>query len=186
VPGDGAVSLDLENCGGESFATPSTTAMRSPIIWFYIPKISHPQLTGRLTLFKDGQLIHQSIRSISSTGAILPIAFNYELDPNVAYDWQFSLLVEPDHPTENPTVENTIQYIPPKESLAINRSNFATLEHPQDQLHDAAQAFCHNPENQAINQKWLQQLQGIELESLYLSPMIECQTIASEKINPAR
>ena len=188
VPGSGDVSLDPNSCTTESIATPSQTAMRSPIVWFYIPDYGLPEVTGELVLLNQGQRIHQSRHQVT-TGGLHPIQFDYNLNPNQTYDWLFSLILDADQPTNNPTVENQITFTPytPRELSDVPQNNplleaqyHFQKDRVQDSLNSIAQGVCTSPSDPILNQVWQQVIQSINLTGIQSSPWKTCTAPLSQ------
>ncbi|NJN24260.1 MAG: DUF928 domain-containing protein [Acaryochloridaceae cyanobacterium RL_2_7] len=185
IPGQGNVGIDEGSCGLFSQASHSLTAMRSPIVWVYIPPSPLANLEGELVLLEDRQPIHRQILSIPATGGLFPVQFDYPLNAETIYDWQFSLLFDPDHPTENPTVENTIQYAPyavdllPQSALRrqpIAQAKFQAQQNRwQDALHTVAQNYCLNPNVIEAKESWVEILKQVQLSGLSGASFLRCQ-----------
>ena len=118
----------------------------------------------------------------------MPVQFDYALNPNQAYDWQFSLILDPNHPTDNPTVESQILYQPysdnersviPQNSPLNTAKYHGQHERTQDSLHSMALGVCNQPRDTLLNQAWAQILQSIELTGIQGATWKTCITSSS-------
>ncbi|EGJ32368.1 MULTISPECIES: DUF928 domain-containing protein [Moorena] len=185
VPGSSEIVEATGNCSNDSNSSLALTLAESPTFWFYVPEQSTRELTVEFVLLNQNQqaVLVKSI-TLSGTPGIVRVRLNQPLQTDQLYRWQFSVLVNPQNPSGNPTVEGLVKRITADSTLS-SKLNAATS--PRDRIaiyashgiwHDAmtalAQLRSQKPEDSRLERDWEDFLGSVGLRAIAVKPLVDC------------
>lgn len=184
LPGSDILTLDDESCRHQSAAIPALTLTPHPILWFHIPE-HQANVTAELVLLGENrEAIAIQDLTLPPQAGIIAVQLDHPLERDQSYPWIFSLLETGQSPSENPTVEGSIQYVEAAPSLVTSLDNSPT---PRERVvilaehhiwHDALTALAHvyktDPTHSEIKQDWINFLESVGLNAITESPLIDC------------
>ena len=182
VPGKDRVD---NQCKGESRSFMTATLAKNPTIWIYIPPSFRSQSAELVIL--DSQQHPRSRESIdlSETEGIVGLQPDTALAVNQGYRWQLSVLLDPQSPAQNPTVEGLIKRISSSDRLSnLNDSELETARLYarsgiwQDSVTSLAKLYCNNPQDTVIKDDWFNLLSVAGLGAIASKPIVDCQNLA--------
>ena len=187
VPGSREIVEATGNCSNDSNSFLALTLAESPTFWFYVPEQSTPELTVEFVLLDHNQeaVVVESI-PLSGTPGIVRVPLTEALETEQLYRWQFSVVVNPQSPSGNPTVEGLVKRITPNSTLS---SELQAATSPRDRIaiyasngiwHDAmtalAQLRCQKPEDSRLERDWQDFLGSVGLRAIAFKPLVNCCT----------
>ncbi|NES45987.1 DUF928 domain-containing protein [Moorena sp. SIO2C4] len=185
VPGSSEIVEATGNCSNDSNSSLALTLAESPTFWFYVPEQSTRELTVEFVLLNQNQqaVLVKSI-TLSGTPGIVRVRLNQPLQTDQLYRWQFSVLVNPQNPSGNPTVEGLVKRITADSTLS-SKLNAATS--PRDRIaiyashgiwHDAmtalAQLRSKKPEDSRLERDWEDFLGSVGLRAIAVKHLVDC------------
>ncbi|MBD3886030.1 DUF928 domain-containing protein [Phormidium tenue FACHB-886] len=184
IPGIEGVDLQ-EGCDTRSVTLPTLTLDDTPTFWFYIPQLSRANISAEWVLLDEKQLPIQTERIIlTETPGIISLSPTQPLETNRSYAWVFSILANPQSPSQNPKVEGIIQRIEPNVSLQTQlQQNLSQLEKVaiyanRGIWHDALTALAEQrlttPSDETLNSQWVDFLNSVGLEAIANAPLLDC------------
>jgi len=191
VPGKGDIQLAPEDCATESVAFVTQTLEDFPTLWFYLPQLSQSNLSAELVLLDERrQFLHKQVIPLTDFAGIASFRLNYALEPGKQYQWIFSVAINPESPSENPTVQGFIERTELKatrtsQQESVTASRDLVLFQIENQLwHEAlatlAQLRHQNPEDTDIAADWGDLLGSIGLSAIADVPLLDCCTASAE------
>ncbi|NEQ08425.1 MAG: DUF928 domain-containing protein [Moorea sp. SIO4E2] len=185
VPGSSEIVEATGNCSNDSNSSLALTLAESPTFWFYVPEQSTRELTVEFVLLNQNQqAVLVKSMTLSGTPGIVRVRLNQPLQTDQLYRWQFSVLVNPQNPSGNPTVEGLVKRITADSTLS-SKLNAATS--PRDRIaiyashgiwHDAmtalAQLRSQKPEDSRLERDWEDFLGSVGLRAIAVKPLVDC------------
>ena len=186
VPGEN--KIEKGECQGESPSFITATVSANPTIWIYIPNAFTNRVAELVILNQEQHPL--SIKSINlpKVEGIIGLQLDRSLKPDQRYRWQLSVLLHPQSPAQNPTVEGLITRVTSQSSsteLATVKSELETAHSYaregiwQDTVTSFAKLHCNNPQNIAIENDWYELLNMAGLEAIAPFPIVNCQHFIS-------
>lgn len=177
VPSPDAMPLSLDKCLEESVSDRALALTETPTLWFYIPQRSKPGGIAELVVLQAHREVYTQQVILPASPGIFGVQLQQPLKANQLYGWSFTILEQPQSPSQNPTVEGLIRYTTP--SLAVaqmfqgpNRlQQYAQKGIWHDTLTDLAQQRCQQPTSQGLQSF----LGSAGLDAIATSPILNCK-----------
>ncbi|MEM7061823.1 MAG: DUF928 domain-containing protein [Cyanobacteria bacterium P01_B01_bin.77] len=186
LPGsDTLTSTDaVTECNTASTSHLAATLETNPTLWFHIPAPVAADTTAELVLLDNNQqVLSSNVVTLPAKGGIIGLRLDYPLETGAIYSWIFSVLNQPNSPSQNPTVEGRLQRIAahPELSDALatqdTPSQIRALAHHgiwHDALHELALLYREDSSNVEIQTHWFALLDSVGLESIAQEPLADC------------
>jgi hypothetical protein len=192
VPGKGTIDAQVGNCATESQSSLALTLAETPTFWFYLPEQSTSELAAEFVLLEGDRLIYKQQIPLTGTPGVISIRPNQSLETNKRYRWVFSILVNPQRPSQNPAVEGLIQRIEPDSTLS-SQLKAATTEQERIAIyiqngiwHDAltglGKLYSANPGDSHLLADWSSLLGSVGLGAIAQIPIVDCCTWARSSL----
>lgn len=105
-------------CRSASIAEQAVTLEPLPTLWFYVPAQVQPGVNSELVLLdENAQALSIETIELPADSGIMGIQLSQPLAVGQTYQWVFSILQQPNAPSENPTVEGYVQRVSPEPAL---------------------------------------------------------------------
>ena len=186
VPGSGEVKVEGGNCLSESVSALALTSVETPTLWFYVPEQSTAKLSAEFVLLERKQVVHKQLIGLSETPGIIHIYLTLPLETDEQYRWLFSILINPQRPSQNPAVEGLIQRIEPDSTLnsqlkeATSQRELMAIYARNGIWHDAltslAQLRREAPGDASLTANWSDLLSSVGLGAIAEFPLVDCCT----------
>ncbi|NEP21230.1 DUF928 domain-containing protein [Moorena sp. SIO3I6] len=191
VPGSSEIVETTGNCSNDanndSNSFLALTLAESPTFWFYVPEQSTPELTAEFVLLDHNQqaLLVESI-PLSGTPGIVSVPLTEPLETEQVYRWQLSVVVNPQNPSGNPTVEGLVKHITPDSTLSRKLKAATSLREriaiyaSHGIWHDGMTALAElrqqKPEDSRLERDWQDFLGSVGLRAIAFKPLVDCCT----------
>jgi hypothetical protein len=108
-----------EDCEAQPASGTVLTTLAAPTLWFYIPDhVIQPGLEIELKLFDASEhVIHTQRIEFTGGSGFISIPLAHPLTEGDTYGWTFSIVLNPNRPTLNPSVTGVIKRIAPPDGL---------------------------------------------------------------------
>ncbi|PZD75256.1 hypothetical protein C1752_00225 [Acaryochloris thomasi RCC1774] len=185
VPSPDAVALSSGQCLEESVSDRALTLTETPTLWFYVPPLAEPERRAELVLLQKHREVSKQRVTLPATPGIFGVQLKGPLAANQLYGWSFTVLKQPQSPSQNPTVEGLIRYATsnPKDLRVAHLPDQAyrpgqLRQYAQSGIwHDAltalAQQRCQNP----ASQSWKSFLASAGLDAIATQPILNCEVL---------
>jgi hypothetical protein len=188
VPGSNKIEAQKKNCSDESESSLTLTLADLPTFWFYVPKFTNPKLTAEFVLLdRQEQAVDLQTILLPGKPGVVGIRLNRPLQNNEQYRWQFSILTNPQSPSQNPTVEGLVKRITPESNLANQLKAIDSQQERiaiysregiwQDTLTSLAQLRLKYPTDATITADWDRLLETVGLKAIADAPLLDCCTV---------
>ena len=163
----------------------ATTLEAYPTLWFHIPARDQTGITAELVLMNESQqAIAIDTMTLPTASGIIGIQLSHPLVTDQVYRWVFSILHYPNAPSQNPTVEGSLQRVAPDNGLVADlRAAQGTQARIQvlaqhnvwhDALHELAMLRRTQPNNATVTQAWVNLLDSVGLAVIADETMLVC------------
>lgn len=186
VPGQGKIDTSSGVCTGESVSVLALTSEQSPTFWLYVPQPSTPELRAEFVLLEGKNLVYKQTIPLAETPGIVSIPLDYKLKPNQVYRWLFSVVVNPQRPSQNPSVEGLIQFRQSdielgnqRQDLKLSRDLIAVSAKNgvwHDALTGLGQLRRQEPTDSNLKTDWSDLLDSVGLGAIAEVPIVDCCT----------
>jgi hypothetical protein len=184
VPSPKDVVLEAGECPTQLNSSLALTISPKPTFWFYVPAKDSKRLSGEFILYEGDRSIYREKITLSGTPGIISFQPNESLKNNTEYRWSFALVINPQNPTQNPTVSGQIKRIFPnanlnsriqaassqRERIAIYASNGIWHE----ALTTLGDLYRNNPQNNNLTADWSSLLSSVGLGAFATVPLSPC------------
>jgi hypothetical protein len=184
VPGKGTVDVEQDKCLAQSESFPALTVSATPTFWFYVPAPENPNLSAEFVLFEGDRLVYKQRVPLSEIPGIVSFRPEQTLETGKQYRWFFSVLINPQRPSQNPVVEGTLARIEINATLT-NQLAAATSERDRaaiyashgiwyDALTELGELHRTNPQDRKIQEDWADLLSSVGLKAIAKVPIVDC------------
>ncbi|UBF28045.1 DUF928 domain-containing protein [Kovacikia minuta CCNUW1] len=171
----------------------SATTSNTPTFLWYVPPTKARTAEFAL-LDANDQKLYQSTLNLTGEGGVVgfrvPEAVAASvLESDKDFYWQFSIICDPNQPSNNPFVEGVVQRIKPDSSLAAQLKNASPKEQAtlyagagiwQDAIAILAHQRCINPQDSSLQTSWTNLLTSVQLKEFAQEPLTQiCSSINS-------
>jgi hypothetical protein len=184
VPSPKDVALAPGECPTQLDSSLALTISPKPTFWFYVPAKDNKLLFGEFILYKGDRSVYREKVSLSGTPGIISFQPNEPLENNTEYRWSFAVVLNPQNPSQNPTVSGQIKRIFPdanlnklikaassqRERIAIYASNGIWHE----ALTTLGDLYRNNPQNNNLTADWSSLLSSVGLGAYATVPLSKC------------
>lgn len=174
----------VTECNSASTSHLAATLETHPTLWFHIPSQVETDTAAQIVLLDDNQQVLSSDAiALPEKGGIIGLQLNYPLETGDVYYWIFSILNQPNSPSQNPTVEGSLQRIAAQPALSDalatqdTPSQIRALAHHgiwHDALHELALLYRDDSSNAEIQSHWFTLLDSVGLERIAQAPLADC------------
>lgn len=172
------------DCNSASTSHLAATLKTNPTLWFHIPAQIETDTTGELVLLDNNQQVLSSdVITLPAKGGIIGLQLDYPLATGDVYYWIFSILNQPNSPSQNPTVEGSLQRITAEPALSAVLATQDTLSQIRalayhgvwhDALHELALLYRDDSSNMEVQSHWVTLLDSVGLENIAQEPLADC------------
>lgn len=186
VPGKGTVDVEENKCVAQSESFPALTISATPTFWFYVPASANTKspLEAEFVLFEGDRFIYKQKIPLSDTPGIVSFRPEKSLETGKQYRWFFSVLINPQRPSQNPVVEGAIARIEPDLTL-LSQLKAATSERDRiaiytshgiwyDALTELGEMHRTNPQDRRVRADWSSLLNSVGLGAIANVPIVDC------------
>lgn len=114
LPSSDSLETTEAGCSPQSFADLALTIAAKPIIWVHLPELAEP-LEGELAVLDENQrALSIQTMTLPGTAGIVGIQVEPTLERDRTYYWVFTVLADPQIPSQNPRVEGMLRRIEPE------------------------------------------------------------------------
>lgn len=184
LPGSDTLTGAVTECNSASTSHLAATLETHPTLWFHIPAQAETGTTAELVLLDNNQQVLSSdVVTLPAKVGIIGLQLDYPLETGDVYSWIFSILSQPNSPSQNPTVEGRLQRIEAQPALSDalatqdTPSQIRALAHHgiwHDALHELALLYRDESDNMEIQTNWVTLLDSVGLESIAQEPLVDC------------
>ncbi|MCU0532433.1 MAG: DUF928 domain-containing protein [Hydrococcus sp. Prado102] len=184
VPGKGTVDVQDNKCLAQSESFPALTVSATPTFWFYVPAPENPNLSAEFVLFEGDRLVYKKQVPLSETPGIISFRPEQSLKTSKQYRWFFSVLINPQRPSQNPVVEGSLERI---EMNATLKSQLKTASSERDRaaiyasygiwydaLTELGELYRTNPQDRKVQADWADLLNSVGLGEIAKVPIVDC------------
>lgn len=193
VPGDQPLPLAIDGCWLASSSHAALTTQKQPILWFYVPQLSPAQRQAEFTLFNQQELeIDHQVVTLPGIAGVMGVKIQHPLKIGQQYGWSFSIIVYPQRPTKNPTVDGFIQRLPYPaipQMYKIDASSESQIAWFAQQgiWHDALtmliQQGCVTPQAPVQAKNWSSLLASVGLSVIAKTSITNCELMTADSSN---
>lgn len=179
LPGREAVSnTDAATaCNLTSTSTLAATLESNPTLWFHAPAQSQDNVTAELVLLDNNQqVLAIDTITLPAEGGIVALQLSHSLATDQVYHWIFSILNQPNSPSQNPTVEGSLLHVVASSdlsmALATAQDDVARIQALaqygiwHDALNTLALLYRAEPHNSNLQENWFTLLNSVGLEGI--------------------
>lgn len=184
VPGKGTVDVQQDKCVAQSESFPALTVSATPTFWFYVPAPKDSNLSAEFVLLEGDRLVYKQQVSLSQTPGIISFRPEKSLETGKQYRWFFSVLINPQRPSQNPVVEGSLERIEMNVTLksqlqAANSERdriaiYASHGIWYDALTELGEMHRTNPQDRKVQADWADLLNSVGLGAIAKVPIIDC------------
>ncbi|MBT9316903.1 DUF928 domain-containing protein [Leptothoe spongobia] len=172
-------------CNLASASDLAATLESNPTLWFHVPAQVQSDVVAELVLLDNNeQVLSSDMVALPIAGGVIGLQLSHDLETNQVYHWIFSILNQPNSPSQNPTVEGSLQRTIAVPSLlaALNTAQGAPSRIQalaqygiwHDALHGLALLYQAEPNNIAIQDDWASLLSSVGLEEIAEEKPVDC------------
>jgi Domain of Unknown Function (DUF928) len=184
VPGNGTVDVRENKCVAQSESFPALTVSATPTFWFYLPALKEPNLSAEFVLFEGDRLVYKQAVPLSETPGAIGIRPQQSLETGKQYRWFFSVLINPQRPSQNPVVEGSVERVELNATLK-NQLKAASSARDRvaiyashgiwyDALTELGELYRTNPQNRKVQEDWADLLHSVGLGAIAEVPIVDC------------
>lgn len=184
LPSSDTLSVSATGCSLESLADLALTTSESPIVWVHVPVLDGPTGGELVLLDENQQALGMQTVSLSGAAGIVGIPLAAKLEVDRTYSWVFTILSEPNRPSENTWVEGLLRRVDPDTDLVTalkattGLRDRANIWAQHGIWHEALTALIElrqtTPNNATISQDWQDFLSSVELGAIANAPIQDC------------
>lgn len=162
----------------------SLTTAENAVLYWYVPPTIAQMAEFRLL---DGEIqVHATQVPLSKVGGItsyrLPTQVVGAMTMGKTYNWQFSIICDPDQPSKNRFVEGQIERSEVSSTLAAQLKQATPLDRAalyaangiwQEAIATLGQERCTYPQDSQVRTRWAQLLQSVQLSGYVDEPLTQ-------------
>lgn len=172
-----------------------TTVAPNPSIYVYIPKTVKKFVEFRIVDIADETVIYETMFPLSNNAGIIKVSTpnTVNLKPGNKYQWQFLVMCDPQDREADEMLEGWIQrtILTPEQKKRIDRSLPKSWEQAQIYAeygvwYESMNILADLRDRNSLGKKlWTELLTSVKLEEIAQSPLIDCCSISSSRLNPS-